>query len=514
MDASGAGEASRGSGDGGRSGADAPDASAAKLLAGILESAAAGIAVLSGRELRFELVNPAYRALTARPDLDPVGREYEEVWPSDGPIALPALRRVGDTGEPCHTEDYAFADRGVLRRFSFHVKGIPWRGGTGLLIVLWETTALWDARCEAEEAAQRAIRRASELEAIVEALPEGLVLLGRRGEIVRMNAPAERFLALAPGEKDLPLAARAGRYRVWSSTGRPLALDEMPAARALLGETVRSAHLRVEGPGGTAWVLVSAAPIRAPGGTVWGAVATFSDVSELHHLEAARDDLVRMVSHDLRTPLNAILAQAHLLRAKGEGGRVEERSLSITRSCQRMRSMIQDLLEATLLEAGQLRMSPTELELTAFAQELLERNRGALAVERVRLVPGAPVPARADPERLERIFVNLLSNALKYSPPQGEVTVRIERAPGGASLSVSDHGVGIAPEDMPHMFERFFRSRRTRQPEGLGLGLYITRLLVFAHGGRIDVESQLGCGSTFRVFLPGGAPLPGPPPAP
>ncbi len=509
MDAPGVAEAPRGSD--GRSGADAP---AAKLLAGILESAAAGIAVLSGRELRFELVNPAYRALTARPDLDPVGRAYEEVWPSDGPIALPALRRVRDTGEPCHTDDYAFADRGVLRRFSFHVKGIPWRGGEGLLVVLWETTALWDARRDAEEAAQRAIRKASELEAIVEALPEGLVLYGRRGEIIRMNAPAERFFALAPGEKDLPLAARAGRYHVWSSTCGPVALDELPAARALRGETVHSANLRVEGTGGTAWFLVSGAPIRAPDGTVWGAVVTFSDVSELHHLEAARDDLVRMVSHDLRTPLNAILAQAHLLRAHGEEGRVEERARSIARSCDRMRSMIQDLLEATLLEAGQLRMSPMEVELAAFSQELLERHRGALAVDRVRVVALAPVPARADPERLERIFVNLLSNALKYSPPQGEVTVRIERAPGGAYLSVADHGIGIAPEDMPHMFERFFRSRGTRQPEGLGLGLYITRLLVYAHGGRIDVESQLGCGSTFRVFLPGGGPLPTPPPAP
>jgi signal transduction histidine kinase len=124
------------------------------------------------------------------------------------------------------------------------------------------------------------------------------------------------------------------------------------------------------------------------------------------------------------------------------------------------------------------------------------------------------VAAYGDAERLERILVNLLSNALKYYSPEGEVTVRVERLEGAAVLTVADRGVGIAPEDLPHVFERFFRARAARQPEGLGLGLYITRLLVYAHGGRVEVQSQLGCGSTFRVVLPDGRPLPTPPPAP
>jgi signal transduction histidine kinase len=302
---------------------------------------------------------------------------------------------------------------------------------------------------------------------------------------------------------------------MYAEGSRPLALEESPPARALRGEIVRGAHLRVEGPGGTAWLLASAAPIRAPDGTVWGAVLTLSDVSDLHHLETARDDLVRMVSHDLRTPLNAILAQAHLLKIEAaEPARVRERARSIGRNCDRMRAMIQDLLEATLLEAGQLRMTPAELDLGALARDVVERHRGGIPVERVRVEAAGRVAAYGDAERLERILVNLLSNALKYSSPEGEVTVRVERLEGAAVLTVADRGVGIAPEDLPHVFERFFRARAARQPEGLGLGLYITRLLVYAHGGRVEVQSQLGCGSTFRVVLPDGRPLPTPPPAP
>jgi PAS domain-containing protein len=162
----------------------------AKLLANVLDSAASGIAVLCGPELRFALVNAAYRALTRRPDLDPIGLRSDEVWPDEGPVTLPTLQRVRETGEPCHDEDHAYANRGRLRRFSFHVKPVPWRDGAAVLLVLWETTALWEAKREAEEAAERAVRRASELEAMLEALPDGLVLFGRGGEIIRTNETA------------------------------------------------------------------------------------------------------------------------------------------------------------------------------------------------------------------------------------------------------------------------------------------------------------------------------------
>jgi signal transduction histidine kinase len=114
--------------------------------------------------------------------------------------------------------------------------------------------------------------------------------------------------------------------------------------------------------------------------------------------------------------------------------------------------------------------------------------------------------ALADPDRLERIVVNLLTNALKYSPPGTEVTISVEEGEGGPALAVRDRGPGIAPADLPHLFERFFRGDRGCGGPGLGLGLFISRRLVEAHGGRIGVESRPGEGSTFRVELP---PAPG-----
>ena len=167
-----------------------------------------------------------------------------------------------------------------------------------------------------------------------------------------------------------------------------------------------------------------------------------------------------------------------------------------------MSALIQDLVEATLLEDGRLQVSPEPVDLAAVAGAARAVPRRARDRAREALVEPGLQRVLADPRRLERIFVNLLTNALKYSPSKGEIILELASDPDGVAIVVTDRGIGIAPEDVPHVFERFFRARGARQPEGLGLGLYITRLLVHAHGGRIEVESQLGQGSTFRVVLP------------
>jgi len=119
----------------------------------------------------------------------------------------------------------------------------------------------------------------------------------------------------------------------------------------------------------------------------------------------------------------------------------------------------------------------------------------------VEIPPDLP-PVSADAARLERIFTNLLSNALKYSDPGTPVQVCVQPMSGEVSIAVKDQGQGIAPKDMPHLFEKFYRAGSSRKAEGIGLGLYVTKLMVEAHGGRIRVESEVGKGSTFSFTLP------------
>ncbi len=230
-------------------------------------------------------------------------------------------------------------------------------------------------------------------------------------------------------------------------------------------------------------------------------------IGELHQLQEQREDLLRMVSHDLRSPLTAILGQAQLvqraLEKTGQDGHLRRSADAIYTSGRRMNAMIQDLVDVARVEAGQLKLRLAPVDLRSFIVDLEDRLAGVLDTTRIRTKIPEDLPGvSADPDRLERILTNLISNALKYSPPDTEVLVAAAKSDAEVAISVTDQGPGIAPKDRRHIFERFYRIARTRQAEGLGLGLYITRVLVEAHGGRIWVESEAGKGSTFSFTLP------------
>ena len=226
---------------------------------------------------------------------------------------------------------------------------------------------------------------------------------------------------------------------------------------------------------------------------------------ELARLVQNLEDFSRGVSHDLRTPLTIIMGQAQLAMRSMKAGKRDavERSLeAIVSSGQRMNTMIEDLVDTARSQAGTIRLEREPLDLPQFVNELKDKMAGVLEAKRIEIVPPPqPLPrVWADADRLERILTNLLTNALKYS--EAKVTVRFEHKDGEVVTSVTDRGIGIAPEDLPHMFERYYRAKGARTAEGLGLGLFITRMLVEAHGGRIWVESEPGKGSTFYFTLP------------
>ncbi|MCL6431697.1 MAG: PAS domain S-box protein [Anaerolineae bacterium] len=274
------------------------------------------------------------------------------------------------------------------------------------------------------------------------------------------------------------------------------------------------------------WVL---APIKGPDGRTERLLLSLTDVTpqvrtrrqveqlaqvaqgraaELERLQEQRNDIMRAVSHDLRNPLTTILGQAQLLDRRleraGASGREREAVQAIIAAARRMDLMIQDLVDATRSEAGQLQLERQPVSLPGFLEALKRSQATALPMERVDVqAPSELPPALADPSRLERILVNLLSNALKFSPPESPVIVSLERRGDEVITSITDQGPGIPPEDLPRLFQRYYQAPTADERQrGVGLGLYITRMLVEAHGGRIWAESEVGKGSTFSFSLP------------
>ena len=257
-------------------------------------------------------------------------------------------------------------------------------------------------------------------------------------------------------------------------------------------------------PGRKVWLGTWLAPITDRNGKVVAVMGISRDITERRRAEQFREEYIHTISHDLRAPLTIILGQAQMIqRSADKVDVVRKGSDAILTSAKRMNAMIQDLVESVRLEAGQIRLIKVPVDLRPFVVSLLERAKEMMDVGRIRLeIPADLCPVEADPDRLERILMNLLTNALRYSAPETEVLVGAERTDGEVTVWVADRGFGIAPEDLPHIFERFYEPKAGRVAGGLGLGLYISKMLVEAHGGRIWVESELGKGSTFYFTLP------------
>ncbi|OFX24121.1 MAG: hypothetical protein A2V77_12085 [Anaeromyxobacter sp. RBG_16_69_14] len=302
---------------------------------------------------------------------------------------------------------------------------------------------------------------------------------------------------------------RWSRLKVQTTEGKPFPVEESPVVKALGGVPVPGVPASIEAlDGKRLWVSISAAPIRAPDGRLDGAVAAITDIGAIQTLQSQREDLLRAVSHDLRNPLQIVLLQAERLQRLLAGTPLEKERLSadrIAHASKQMGVMIRDLVEAARVESESLALALQRVELSQFLQRMLTQSAGALEVGRVELDLPPDLPcANADPARLERIFVNLIGNALKYSPEETQVRVSASAAAGDGKIlvSVADRGLGIDPEDLPRIFERFYRGKRTRKADGLGLGLYIVQMLVEAHGGGVWAESRPGEGATFSFTLP------------
>jgi signal transduction histidine kinase len=231
----------------------------------------------------------------------------------------------------------------------------------------------------------------------------------------------------------------------------------------------------------------------------------------LEELSRLKSQFISVASHELRTPLTSVVGYTELVLADTPDDDPRHGMLSITHRCaQQLAGLVDNLLDASRIEAGQLSVQPTEVELEPTIALVLEVV-GASAPKHalVAAVSAEAGRVRADPDRLRQILTNLVGNAVTYSPAGGQVLVAARAAAEGwVELSVSDQGLGIPPEELDRIFDPYQRVNAvaTRRIKGTGLGLYIVRHLVELHGGTIRVESVLGRGSTFVVSLPTVAP--------
>lgn len=260
------------------------------------------------------------------------------------------------------------------------------------------------------------------------------------------------------------------------------------------------------------WLRVNAAVISNSAGEREGMILVFHDLTRLKQLERTREEFVANVSHELRTPLSLIKGYVEtLLDGARNNPEVAERFLKIIeRNANRLDLLIQDLLTISALESGRMKLNLQPMDLRAVMEKVLGDLRGKAEDKRVKLTNELPLlPVRADANRLEQVFANLVDNAIKYGRANGTVTVNGRKLDDGRfQICVQDDGPGIPAESLDRVFERFYRvdKARSRDQGGTGLGLSIVKHIVQAHGGEVRVESEGGKGATFFFSLPAGSP--------
>ena len=356
---------------------------------------------------------------------------------------------------------------------------------------------------EARQLVEEGARERSTLTAVMSSMHEGLVVMDE-DEVVRYcNKRAAELLGI-----EQRLALGAATKSVLAHV-RP----RLVAADAVIGQWTRALRSPEQRPTLELELTEPSKSLQADVFTVadttagrLGVGVVLRDVTAERDLVRTKDELVSVVSHELRTPLASVVGFAELLRTRELNEAQRQQFLTvILEEGRRLTALINDFLDLQRMESGRQEIAPRPVEVTGFIEQCIAAA-GEDAAHPIQLDLADDLPAvRADADRIQQVMTNLLSNARKYSPAGGEIRVAAHEANGQVIVSVQDHGLGLPPEALPRLFEKFYRVDNSdrRSITGTGLGLAISRKIVDAHGGRIWAESPgLGQGSSFVFSLP------------
>jgi PAS domain S-box-containing protein len=351
-------------------------------------------------------------------------------------------------------------------------------------------------------------QESSQRESILTSIADGVVVNDERGRIILVNPAAEIIL----GEPAANLMGRDLKSLFELFTAGPRE-DILKAMMAVLSDPAAEVE-----PDWTQTVLqiesriinAHLAPVITGKGEFLGIVTVFRDVTKEAEADRAKSEFVSTVSHELRTPMTAIKGYTDLLHsgAVGEINDNQSRFLSIIKNnTDRLTALINDLLDISRVETGRVRFEPELVQTGDIVISVVDSLAAAAANKDLsltyRIEAGLP-EVMGDPNRLTQVFTNLLGNSINYTPEGGEILVSVYQVQGAIRADVQDDGIGIHPDELGKVFERFYRADHplVRESSGTGLGLPIVKMFVEMHGGRVWAESELGEGSVFTVLLP------------
>ncbi len=338
----------------------------------------------------------------------------------------------------------------------------------------------------------------AESEAILASMEEGVLILNPRGRVQKMNQAMEAILFPSS-------PADIGKH--YLEVFRDPDLNEL-IQLTLEGKQAQRRTVIPLGLPGRAF-MVQSSLARDGAGKVVGVAVVFHDVTDLKRLEKIRQDFVANVSHELRTPLTAIKGYTEALRdgAIEDTTQAEQFLRVIERHTRRMDKIVADLLLLAEVESSERSWKMEMFSLGEVIHSAVDtlKPQGDLKKQEIHVdLPSALPPLRGDSQKIHQVMVNLLQNAINYTREGGRIAVEARATEKGVEVSVADTGIGIPEEDLPRIFERFYRvdKSRSRDLGGTGLGLSIVRHIVEAHGGHVSVQSKLDKGSRFTFSLP------------
>jgi PAS domain S-box-containing protein len=353
-------------------------------------------------------------------------------------------------------------------------------------------------------------RRVSESEAIFANMADALLVVDADGRIVRLNHAARKLLCVENTSIVFGQPLDREQWGQWPLGAQEVAETLAPMIDVLRrGQAPRSFEVELRGQG-RRFLSFSGTPLFDLYGVLTGGLLVVRDITAQHEVERLKDEMLLIASHDLRLPVTVIKTEAQLLRRGMQRDTASRDMLdaglvTIVGQADRLAKLLSLLFDLSQIEAGRLEIRPAPIDLRVLIATIMAGIQ--LTTERHHLALRGPpqVTGWWDERRLQQVVGNLLTNAVKYSPNGGLITLSIRTAKRSVTVRLRDHGLGLGTEEALHVFERFYRGVGIRQLEGTGLGLYISQGIVTAHGGRIWAESAgPGKGSAFCFTLPRG----------